>query len=221
MVWTPVAGATGYKVHWGTTPGTDATGSPATLSSYASSNDSITGLTASTTYYITVVATSAAFPNGNASTSSMFTATTQATGTTTSINYSAGFTGSTLTASAGFDPTANLVFNALPRLSSEAEDDTTTGPSITADHRLELGTGGIGNYGWSAFNRTLVNVDQFTTDFTVQTASNGGGDRASFNFVLQSDSPINWGENNRLRDPQFGQWSCRPKYRDRFFRTKP
>jgi len=103
LTWTPVVAATGYKIHWGTSPGTDAAGSPATLSSYDSRNYSIGSLTAGTTYFITVVATNAANPNGNASTSNQLSATTQAAGMTVPLNYSTGFSGSPLTASAGYD----------------------------------------------------------------------------------------------------------------------
>ena len=195
VTWTPVPGATGYKVHWGTTPGTDAAGSPATVSSYASYNYSITGLTGGTTYYITVrSATNAANPNGLNSSSG--SATTQANGTTTSINYSAGFPKSGLTASAAYDPVSNLVFNSEEYTTQTANIDTSTGPYVTGGGRWELTTGAGIDQGWGTFNRTLVNVDQFTTDFTVQLSSEGDGPQGVFNFVLNSDSPINTGDND-------------------------
>jgi len=151
VTWTPVAGATGYKVHWGITPGTDAPGSPAILSSYASNAYSIAGLTTGTTYHLTVVATNATYPNGNSSTSNQLSEATEASGLTVALDYSAGFVGSSLTPSAAFDPTTNLVFNAPTRGTPFATNDTSPGPYLTASHQLEMGTGSGQDIGWATF----------------------------------------------------------------------
>ncbi len=101
-----------------------------------------------------------------------------------------------MSTSAAFDSTTNLVLSQESHVTPFPSNGAQPAPQLSADGRLNIVFGNSGDSGLSAFNRSLVNIAQFATDFTVQTASNGTGDNGAFNFVLDGDSPRNFGPNN-------------------------